>query len=370
MGPHNCVRNSVANNDATSITVSVLGSPTPYGPGSTMLGTGVSSISYWQKTSAVVQAPATSLPGGVCPAALTAYTGRTLRLHHSRALRPQRGDVGAHLSPARCRTYGANQGASVSFGGNTYTLNSGQPATPASFTTSCGVASPYTGGNDNCNSVIGGCTLTSSAPFLVTQTGSAQTYFNNINTPGPGWVITNTTAQAFNYQLTQVGQSCPPVGTVVTATSGPANWQFLATSNYAMDHNWQTDPACDTSLQHTCTWTMAADVVGTGEIPQQFCTWQRTQYTWAPQIQQCTYTTKQWSYTYTPPPILTCSLKKWTVYFGRPSYWYTFQPNPGDLLGATNFTWNGNNDAVTHAHCGDVQRRKLLQRGLPEPHSK
>jgi Neisseria PilC beta-propeller domain len=344
VGPHNCERNSVANNDATSITTTVLGSPVPYGPGSTMTS-GSLIYTYWQKTSAVVQAPATSLPGGVCPAALTGYTGPLFGCT-SAAPCDLNGGTSALIYNGQVRTYGANQGPSVLFGGNTYGLNSGQPATPAPFTTSCGVASPYTGGSDNCNSVIGGCTLTSSAPFLVTQTGLAQTYFNNINTPGPGWVITNTTAQAFNYQLTQVGQDCPPVNTVVTATSGPANWQFLATSNYASDHNWQTDPACDTSLQHTCTWTMVADIVGTGEIPQQFCQWQRTQYTWAPQIQQCTYTTNTWSYTYTPPPILTCSLKKWTVYFGRPSYWYTFQPNPGDLLGATNFTWNGNNDAV------------------------
>ena len=60
---------------------------------------------------------------------------------------------------------------------------------------------------------------------------------------------------------------------------------------------------------------------------------------------QCTYTTNSTT-TYTPAPVTTCNLKKWTVYFWRPSYQYTFLLNNGDLVGATTFTWNGNNDAV------------------------
>ena len=346
VGVHSCERNAVANADATSITVNVLGSPVPFGAGSTMTDSAGLIYKYWKTTNAVVSAPASSFPPlFVCPAALTGYTGGLFGCTPAAPCDLNTGTSALITTPVS-RTYGSNQGASVTIGTNVYSLNSGQPATPAPFTTNCGLTSPYTLGSDNCNNVIGGCTLTSSAPFLVTQSGSSQTYYNNTNTPGAGWVLTATSAQQFNYQLTQIGQSCPAVGTVVTATSGPANWQYLATSSYAMDHNWQTDPTCDTSLQHTCSWTMVADVIGTGEVPQQFCTWQRTQYTWAPQIQQCTYTTKQWTYTYSPPPVLTCSLKKYTVFFGRPSYQYTFVPNNGDLMGATTFTWNGNNDAA------------------------
>src|SRR5277367_5637794 len=48
VGTHNCERNAVANADATSITVKVLGSPVPYGPGSTMPDSSGLIYSYWK----------------------------------------------------------------------------------------------------------------------------------------------------------------------------------------------------------------------------------------------------------------------------------------------------------------------------------
>jgi hypothetical protein len=344
VAPHQCRRNAVANADATTLTVSVLGNPVPYGPGSTMVDSSNLIYTYWKTTSATVSNPASGFPGGVCPTALTGYTGPLFGCTPAAPCDLNGGTQADVYTPAG-RIYGASQGPSTPYSGNTYTLNSGQPVTPASFNTSCGLTSPYTGSSDNCNNVVGGCTLTSSAPFSVTLTGSSVVYYNT-NNPGVGWVQTGQTSNTFNYQLTQLGQSCPAVGTTISQTTGPANWQYIATSSYSQDHNWQSDPACDTSLQHTCIWKMVADVIGTGEVPTQYCSFQRVQTTWAPTTTQCTYTTKEWNYTYTPPPILWCSLKKYTVYFGRPSYQYTFLPNTGDLMGATTFQWNGNNDAA------------------------
>jgi Neisseria PilC beta-propeller domain len=345
VGIHSCRRNAVANANASSVTVTVLGSPVPYGVGSTMTDSGGLIYNYWKTTNAIVSAPASSfVPAGVCPVKLTNYFGPLFGCTLAAPCDLDTGSQANIVTPVGA-IYGSNQGSTVSIAGHVYNINSGQPATPSSFTANCGLPPLYTGTNDGCNGVSGGCTLTQSAPFNVTLTGSSQTYYN-ANNPGSTWVTTATTAQQFNYKLTQLGQSCPAVGTVVSATTGPAAWQYLATSNYAMDNNWQSDPVCDTSLQHSCVWTMVADVIVNGETPQQFCTWQRTQTTWAPTTTQCTYTTKTWSYTYNPPPVLTCTLKKYTVFFSRPSYQYTFVPNNGDLLGATTFTWNGNNDAA------------------------
>jgi hypothetical protein len=343
VAPHTCRRNAVANQNASSITVNVLGTPVPFGPGSTMNSGGLT-YNYWQTTNGGVSAPASAfVPPGVCPTKLTAYTGP---LFGCTAAAPCDLDTGTSqviVTPVTA-VYGANQGPTVNIGGNIYNVNGGQPTTPT-FTANCGLSSPYTGGSAGCNGVSGGCTLSTSAPFTVTNTGASVTYYN-ANNPGPGNVVTNTTAQQFQYQLTQLGQSCPAVGTVVSQTTGPAAWQYLATSNYALDQNWQSDPTCDTTLQHSCVWTMVADVVVNAENPRHYCTWQRTQTTWAPTYQQCTYSTKQWSYTYNPPGILTCSLKKYTVYFSRPSYQYLFLPNTGDLMGATQVTFNGNNDVA------------------------
>jgi hypothetical protein len=345
VGTHTCIRNAVANANATTLTVKVKGSPVPYGPGSTMSDINGLIYNYWKTTNATVSAPATSFPGGTCPTALTGYTGPLFGCTPAAPCDLDTGTQAEIVYPVGA-IYGASQGPTVTIGTNVYNLNGGQPATPSPFTTSCGVSSPYTGSTDGCNGVTGGCTLTSSAPFTVTLTGSSQVYYNT-NNPGVGWVQTAQTAQSFNYNLTQLGQSCPPMGSTISETVGPANWQYIATSNYALDHNWQTDPTCGTSLQNQCIWTMVGDVVVNSENPRQYCTFQRTQTTWAPTTTECTYSTHTWSYTYDPPPILTCSLKQYTVYFSRPSYQYTFIPNPGDLMGATNFTFVGNNDAAS-----------------------
>jgi hypothetical protein len=339
VGPHQCRRSSVSNSNYNSITTNVLGPP--YTTGSTLTSAGLI-YTYWKKTSAGVQTPASNF-GGVCPVTLTNYTGGQYGCIAGAPCDLTSGTSTIIVTPVGA-TYGTNKGASIVIGGNTYSVNGGQPAT-STFQTSCGLTSPYTGTLAGCNGVSGGCNLTSSAPITLTNTGAAVNYYNNVN-PGAGWATTATTAQQYEYKLTTAGQSCPAVGTVVTSTSGPANWQFIATSNYGLDQNWQSDPGCDTSTQHNCVWTMAADVVVPGEVYQHFCQWQRTQTTWAPTYTQCNYSTKTWSYTYNPPGVLYCKHTKWTVYFSRPSYWYTFQANNGDLLGAVQFTWNGNNDAV------------------------
>ena len=57
--PHTCERWAVGNANAYSITTNVLGSPTPYGAGSTLTSGGLT-YTYWKKTNAAVSAPASS----------------------------------------------------------------------------------------------------------------------------------------------------------------------------------------------------------------------------------------------------------------------------------------------------------------------
>jgi len=341
VGPHQCRRSSVANSRDSELDTNRLGSPA-YGAGSTLSdpSTGLT-YTYWKKNSAVMSVVASAF-GGTCPVTLTNYTGPQFGCTAAAPCDLTGGTSAVVVTPVTA-TYGTNQGATVTIGGKLYNVNSGQPVTQT-FTTSCGLASPYTGGNAGCNGVTGGCQLTSSAPTTVTTTPTV-TYYNATN-PGGSYVLTGTTAQTFDYKLTSAGQSCPAVGTVITSSSGPAAWQFIGSSNSGSDANWQSNPGCDSTTAHTCTWTMAAAVVVPGETSSQYCRFQRTQYTWAPTVQRCTYTTKQWTYTYNPPGVLTCYINKWTVRFSRPSYWYTFQPNDGDLLGATQITFPGNNDAT------------------------
>jgi len=339
-GSHQCERSSVANQNATSITTNLLGSPA-YTTGSTLTDSSGLVYTYWKKSSAQQNTVAANF-GGTCPVTLSSYTGPYFGCSATAPCDLTGGTSALVVTPVTA-TFGASQGSTTTIGGNLYNVNSGQPVTKT-FTGSCGIASPYTGSNAGCNGVTGGCTLSSSAPSTVTTTPTV-TYYNPTN-PGGTYKLTGTTAQTFDYKLTKVGQTCPAVGTVITSTSGPSSWEFIGTSNLSSDSNWQSDPGCGTSATTQCTWTMAADVIVPGEVQQQFCRFQRTVYTWAPTIQQCTYTTKQWTYTYNPPGVLTCYINKWTVSFSRPSYNYTFQVKDGELLGAVQYTWAGNNDAT------------------------
>ncbi len=340
---HTCERWANGTANAYSITTNQLGSPA-YTTGSTLTPSSGLVYTYWKKSSVTVTVPlSTSGFGASCPVSVTGYTGG---LFGCTAANPcdLNGGTTTQVVTGVVRTYGSSQGASVSFGGHTYNENGGQPASPT-FTTSCGLASPYTGTGASCNGVIGGCTLTSAAPVTVDNAGSATVYYNN-NTPGAGWVVASTSAQQFQYELTGLGEVCPPINTVISQTTGPAAWQYLATEKQSQDANWQTDPGCDTSLQHSCVWTMMSVNTVNLENPRTYCVFQRTNTTWETTTTTCTYTAKQWSYTYLPAPVPTCNLKQWTVYFGRPSYQYSYLLNNGDLVGATTYIWNGNNDAV------------------------
>ncbi len=341
---HTCERHAVGNANAYTITTNQLGSPTPYGAGSTMSSGGLT-YTYETKSSTTVTNPlSTSGFGATCPASVTGYTGGLWGCTATNPCDLNGGTTTQVVTPA-VRIYPASQGPSVVFGGNTYTENASQPASPT-FTTSCGLAlTGYTGTGAACNNVIGGCTLTSAAPVTVDNSSSATVYYN-ANSPGSGWVVTGTSAQQFEYELTQLGQTCPPVGTVISSTVGPTAWRYIASGNLANDPNWQTDPGCGTTNQNSCVWTMESDVVVNAENPRQYCLFQRTNTTWETTTTTCTYTAKQYSYTYDPPPVPTCSLKKWTVTFSRPSYQYTFLLNNGDLVGATTYNFVGNNDAT------------------------
>ena len=122
--------------------------------------------------------------------------------------------------------YGADQGASISSGGNTYTTSG---ATPVALTAlSCSAPNPYTGPAGGCNGVIGGCALTQTRTAYPVYTATTATYYDTYN-PGANWALTSTTSNNVAIQLTTYGTTCPAIGTVITNTSGPPEWQSLAT---------------------------------------------------------------------------------------------------------------------------------------------
>ena len=272
--------------------------------------------------------------GGSCPASIAGFTGGSC------GAQPCDQVLDFPFTVPFGNVYtGSDFGPSATFSGVTYTLSSG-PNT-SNFNDACGKTSPYAGAGAGCNGVVGGCTVNQIAGPFNTYSGGV-TYFNSGVSPGlpSQWQLMSTTTGTTDVQLTAFGATCPAIGTVITATSGPAEWQSMATGGSGPGlggNNCTSDP------RYTCTWTMSQDIVIPGETYQHFCRFTRPQYNWQQYTQQCTYQTQTWTYT-TVYGTDYCRYKHYRDVFTHPIYSYSYLPNDGDIVGYTFQKWAGNDD--------------------------
>ncbi len=234
-------------------------------------------------------------------------------------------------------------GPTTNFFGVPYTL-----AGPvnSNFNAACGLASPYTGTGGNCDDPTShptGCAITQTAGPFNAYTGLT-TYYSSAVSPGPltSWQLTSTTTGTIDVQLTKYGDACPSIGTVITTSSGPAEWQSLATGGGGPGTATSSN-SCSADPRYTCTWTMSQDIIVPGETTQHFCRFTRPQFNWQQYAQQCTYQTKTYLYT-TVYGDDYCRYKHYRDVFTHPVYTYSYIPNDGDIVGFTSQTFIGNDD--------------------------
>ena len=236
---------------------------------------------------------------------------------------------------------GSNLGTPITYNGNTYTRTS---SANSSFTDVCTLTSPYTGGQAGCNGVIGGgCTLTKTNGPYSAPTGATATYYDASYNPGAGWSRTSTPTETIQIQLTTYGTTCPAIGTVVSTSSGPPEWQSLATGGTGPGSG--PDMGCRNSPGLTCSWTMTSDTVVQGESNTHYCSFTRTDNVWTQYTTRCDWRTTIWRYdTVAGTPY--CDYKWMRDQFVAPLYNYSYLPNDGDLIGGTFVNYPGNNDVT------------------------
>jgi hypothetical protein len=234
--------------------------------------------------------------------------------------------------------YGTSQGASFNSGGNTYTTAGGAPV--AITGAACGLSSPYTGTGGGCDGVVGGCNLTQTNGPYPLLTGTTAKYYDNSFTPPGNWTLTSTGSGVTKVQLTAFGTTCPALGTVITSSSGPAEWQSLATGGGGPG-TLLAGTGCANSPGFSCTWTAIDDQVIVGETYTHYCTFSRPVYTWTLYNVACDYTTQEWTYSTAAVQNTVCDYHHNQDQFYAPLYTYSYLPNDGDIIGGTYFRYVG-----------------------------
>ncbi|HET9158197.1 MAG TPA: PilC/PilY family type IV pilus protein, partial [Myxococcaceae bacterium] len=285
---------------------------------SNSLGSGISLV----KTGATCTNPILGYAGGAC-------TGDPCDLTL----------VSEHMTPFPGFTSGVDLGDPYT--NSTATYNRSGPTTKT-FSDTCSLPSPYSGPGAGCDLVSGGCTISqTNGPYTVFTSGISE-YYDASYTPAGAWQQVGTRSDTVDVLINTFGLTCPPLGTVVSTTAGPAEWQSLATGG-----NGPGTPAtatgCLPSSGYNCTWTMSLDYTVTGEVNQHYCQFKRQVYQWRPTAQQCDYRTQVWTYN-TAMGTTYCDYQFDRDYYSTPKYTYAFLPNDGDLLGITAWTYTGNDD--------------------------
>ena len=248
------------------------------------------------------------------------------------------------LMGTEARTYSPlwmnDVGPTTTVGGAVYD----RPASPSTGTVtgSCSLSSPYGGTGFGCNGSIGGCTLSPPGPSYK-QYGTTTTLYEFGVSPGPNYESLPDSSSNVSVQLLNYGDSCPAAGTVVSASSGPAAFQWMATQGTGPGQT--VDTGCRNVLGQRCTWTMVpgGDQVVPGETYQHFCVFSRTEYNWRPFTMVCDYTASKWYYTSSQNDTL-CDYRYYQDVFSHPEYLYSVLPNPGDIVGGTLVSYTGRDD--------------------------
>ena len=130
--------------------------------------------------------------------------------------------TGEHTTPFPSITSGTDLGDPYVSGGVTYSRSG--PVT-ANFTDLCGKTSPYAGAGASCNLVFGGCSIAqTNGPYDIFTAGISN-YYDASYTPPGSWQLVNTASSTVDVLINTVGSNCPALGTVVTSSSGPPEWQ-------------------------------------------------------------------------------------------------------------------------------------------------
>ena len=247
--------------------------------------------------------------------------------------------VGEHTTPFPGFTSGTDLGDPYVSGGVTYSRSG--PST-AAFTDLCGKTSPYVGPGANCDSVFGGCSISqTNGPYSIFTSGIVN-YYDVTYNPGGSWQLVGTTSSTVDVLINTFGVTCPSLGTVVTSSSGPAEWQSLATGGPGAGTPTAVT-GCSGAAGKSCSWTMINDFTVTGEVNQHYCRFQRPIYQWRQTAQRCDYQTQLWTYS-TAQGTDYCDYKFDRDFYSTPKYTYSYVPNDGDLLGTTSWTYTGNDD--------------------------
>src|SRR5262249_47658242 len=143
-------------------------------------------------------------------------------------------------------------------------------------------------------------------------------------------------------KLTTYGATCPPVGTVITATSGPVEWQSLAIGGSGIGTGTTN---CANSPGYRCTWTMVNDLLVPGEFTTHYFVFTPPEYVWTQYTQACDYQTTMYRYD-NPGGTPYCDYHHQQDLFSAPLYTYMYLPNDGDIIGGTYINFYGNNDAT------------------------
>ena len=190
--------------------------------------------------------------------------------------------------------------------------------------------------------MFGGCNISQTAGPYTIFTSGISNYYDGSYVPGASWQLVGTTGSTVDIQLVTVGTTCPAISTVVTDTSGPAEWQSIATGGTGPGVG-TVGTGCSAAAGMKCSWTMISDYVVSGETNQHFCKFQRTIYQWQPTAQRCDYQTQEWTYN-TAQGTPYCDYKFDRDYYTTPKYTYAYVPNDGDILGQTAWSYIGNDD--------------------------
>ena len=259
---------------------------------------------------------------GPCPATIPNQSGGTCGAQSCDLIY-----AGEHTVLFPSVVSGTDLGSPATIAGNPYTLGA---VTHPTFSGSCALGNPYAGAGAGCNAVMGGCNLTRINGPYDSFFGPVDKRFQNLS-PGPGWQQISTSTGTVSVKLTTSDQVCPPVGTVVTPSSGPPEWRPLSIGQPAVGLG--TAPDCNASLPYQCTWTFDHDLYVNTEIPQHFCVFTRPEWNFQQSVRQCDWQTDEYRYDAQSGTDY-CDYKHQRDVFSAPIYTYSFIPNDGDLLGS------------------------------------